>query len=490
MDTLKKYWLALSVAYFSLLLQFYEIFKASNRYAMRWRTIYLWEVVTAIMLLGTLYYLSYFSLTFLCRRYRAVQRLLNVAALVAMWFVFSRCLISMAVVSSGVPAVILSVVTFLPAKFLIYGASIPMAFAFTKFLKRTMCALYLILSPALLVLMICGLSYWQWEDADWQKYYSLISETESKVRDNDTYILVFDEWSYARTFTPEGSPKLALPNIEKLIAHSTFYPKAYSGGDDTISAIPRFIFQQNGELLKLTELQLSELLFAGKCIPGNSIFLSAPKDSLRIACGIYHNYSGLLSSETDYAARIDDPHVPFWHSVLGMLSTQLSWARIFGIRVKNNTREDLLQKSWASRVQKLHDLLLYGIEHSQVPLFMLFHYAVPHQPFVWSARGRIENPEWDPREHTIKGYLSNIQGVDHFLGEIISALEVAGRYDGATIIVTSDHSWRFDPDIMHTELSDDPFAATERRHVPLIVKNPGQNHMSIHTNITYLLNMF
>lgn len=490
MDTVKKYWLALSVAYFSLLLQFYEIFKSSNRYAMRWRCICLWEVVTAILLLGSLYYLGYFLLSFLCRRHRAVQRILIVAALVVMWFVFSRCLISMMAVSPSLSAGIVSVMTAPLAKILIYGLAIPMALAFTELFKRILCALYYVLSPALIVLVILGTGFWQWEDVDWQKYYTLINETISDMRGNDTYVLVFDEWSYARTFTPEGSPRLALPNIEKLMAHSTFYPKAFSGGDDTVSAIPRFIFQQDGELLKLKESQLSELLFAKKCFPSNSIFLSAPAGSLRIACGIYHDYGGLLSKETDYAARIDDPHIPFWHSVLGMSRTQMSWVRILGITARNETREDSLQKSWASRVQKLHDLLLYGIEHSQVPLFALFHYAVPHQPFVWSACGRIENQEWDPREHTIKGYLSNIQGVDHFLGEIISALEVAGRYDGATIIVTSDHSWRFDPEILHTELSDDPFAATERRHVPLIVKNPGQNHMSINTNITYLLNMF
>jgi hypothetical protein len=64
------------------------------------------------------------------------------------------------------------------------------------------------------------------------------------------------------------------------------------------------------------------------------------------------------------------------------------------------------------------------------------------------------------------GYLRQLVYFDRVVGELMERLKRAGKYEDALIILTSDHSWRFDPD---TKL-----ATQARRWVPLLVKLPGQ----------------
>ena len=74
---------------------------------------------------------------------------------------------------------------------------------------------------------------------------------------------------------------------------------------------------------------------------------------------------------------------------------------------------------------------------------VLLHVPVPHSPYVFEPDG---------------GYRPPSEGVG----------DVEGKFDRAMIVITSDHGWQFEHDPAYQTDPD------WDRHVPLIVKRPGQ----------------
>jgi arylsulfatase A-like enzyme len=66
---------------------------------------------------------------------------------------------------------------------------------------------------------------------------------------------------------------------------------------------------------------------------------------------------------------------------------------------------------------------------------------------------------------TAEEYARQVRYVDVVLGRFLDALEAAGRLDSATVVVTSDHSWKKDPD-------KGELVRERLRRVPLVVKWP------------------
>lgn len=133
------------------------------------------------------------------------------------------------------------------------------------------------------------------------------------------------------------------------------------------------------------------------------------------------------------------------------------------------------------------------------PKFGIFHYPVPHGPYVFTRSGPdLDLPrrmplDFSPRgktgfvrpdvDHHIARYRGNLEFMDTLLGEALLAMKAAGRFEAATIILTGDHSWRVDPEfdglcVQHgvalgkiAELEPPP---PELTHVPLVIKSPHQ----------------
>ncbi|TMQ69499.1 MAG: hypothetical protein E6K80_11495 [Candidatus Eisenbacteria bacterium] len=105
------------------------------------------------------------------------------------------------------------------------------------------------------------------------------------------------------------------------------------------------------------------------------------------------------------------------------------------------------------------------------------HYPLPHAPFIFDENGAFRgvyaidwhrpSGETDGAWGTEEEYQRQLAYLDHVVGQLVDRLRRAGKYDDALIVMTSDHSWRFDP---RTELT----VGTARRWVPLIIKLPGQ----------------
>jgi hypothetical protein len=89
--------------------------------------------------------------------------------------------------------------------------------------------------------------------------------------------------------------------------------------------------------------------------------------------------------------------------------------------------------------------------------FVFVHVGVPHAPTIFDRRrNTITVMNTSPT-----GYVDNLVLADRALAEMRATMERAGLWDGATVIVTSDHHWRTAP----ATSAVDP-------HVPFLVKLP------------------
>src|SRR5262245_9051957 len=142
------------------------------------------------------------------------------------------------------------------------------------------------------------------------------------------------------------------------------------------------------------------------------------------------------------------------------------WSRVFSrhwVRLNHRVRDDLFAIADTAPRRSL----------------VFIHYPAPHAPFVFNPDGSFRGPfpvnsgatadvDSDIMAGTPEDYHRQILYVDGVIGETIDHLKRAGDYHRALIILTADHSWRVDPDIA----PGDEHRA--RRHVPLMIKLPGQ----------------
>jgi hypothetical protein len=127
----------------------------------------------------------------------------------------------------------------------------------------------------------------------------------------------------------------------------------------------------------------------------------------------------------------------------------------------------------APRTAEIHRLAKHIILSIPQPSLAVFHYPVPHRPFVFDGSGVRDTPILDKRSE--EGYAGNLAYMDVLVGEVIEALRQAGRFNRSWLILASDHTWRVDP-----QLASDP-SQEELTHVPLIIKRPWQDTRRIIT---------
>jgi hypothetical protein len=121
-----------------------------------------------------------------------------------------------------------------------------------------------------------------------------------------------------------------------------------------------------------------------------------------------------------------------------------------------------INKKWRGFVQEL-------IRHSDANTFAMVHWPVPHGPWVLNEDGSYHGPFKRSRIlATPEEYQRHLAYVDLLLGETMAQLDSVGLLDRSLVIVTSDHSWKTDPDPSFHK------AAESRTWVPLIIKLPHQ----------------
>jgi len=114
-----------------------------------------------------------------------------------------------------------------------------------------------------------------------------------------------------------------------------------------------------------------------------------------------------------------------------------------------------------------------------------FHWPLPHGPFVFNEDGSYHGSYSGNAVLGFNGsaedYQRQLLYLDRVVGRIIGQLKAAGKFDEALLIFTSDHGWRWDPDLPVKDWTADPIL----RKVPLLVKLPGQQQAHVVNKTIY-----
>jgi hypothetical protein len=284
------------------------------------------------------------------------------------------------------------------------------------------------------------------------------------------YILLFDEWSLARSerdgeFLPE------LVNLRRLAARGTVYREARSAGDATQQSIPRLLFGENGEIVPgngRAMWQVGDSAWAATSRA--NLFRQARASGYRTElAGWYLPYAALVGDDLD-ACRAW-PQVPKREGPARLLD--LLWANLRHLpdplsrAVWRAIHSRRFSENWFALNRRIEREAMRLAREGPAQLLAFVHFPLPHAPFIFEADGRYAGPFENGRMFgTVEEYARQVRYLDVVLGRFLDTLEAAGRLDSAVVIVTSDHSWKKDPDKRERERD-------RLRRVPLVVKGPG-----------------
>ena len=486
----RKLWLAITVAYVALLPSFYVIFKAENRFTLMWDHSYHAAILTAVLSLGAVYYLAY---VLVCKVLSVRGVLRRVSDTVVVWaavVILVRTVVSLLDRSNVLHE---SIQSFLDKKIikLMYYGFLPFVpiLLWTKQAKRLVCGIYTLVSPMLIFLLVCPLTYITYDKNNPPLPHALVraESIACGFATGNIYIFILDEWSYDRTFA-DNEMLQKLGHLNHLLEVSTFYQEAYSPGATTLTSIPRFLFQNDTAFLQLDYDGVKNFINSGKPHKGPSIFSNVPLGWFTAVVGFWHDYPKLLGHEVDYAARVHNEAArrTYWKEVMYLLRTQCAWLHWFHINVR--LEDDHPSALWIYSQQEIPRQAKWIIRKVKAPTFAFFHYCMPHYPYVWDENGlKQEAVENYTYVESLEGYQNNLLYMDKTIADIVFTLKAAQKFDSSLLIITSDHSWRHDPDRPgYNAKHEDSNPFSPLKHVPLIVKQPGQRHGEVVNEVIHL----
>jgi hypothetical protein len=349
----------------------------------------------------------------------------------------------------------------------------------------------LILSP--LVLLVLGPAlFWR----SWDFPPDPIPASAGRGEDGTPiYFFVFDEWSYDRSVR-DGAFLPELPHLREFASHALFFTHARSPAAATHQSLPRILYQRRDD-------ESLPYVFIDKKDPEEpegpkpEHITAEPQPSTRpesilamarragyttYLVGFYLPYPHIVGSEADVCRAYSDypkgrslaermilvtlgaPEYWFMPGISGVWKRV--WSRVFS-------------HHWVQLNRRIQDDLMRVIQAAPRRALVFGHVPTPHAPFIFDGEGRYLGPfpiessatqdvDADIMAGTPSDYHRGLLYLDHVVGEIVSDLKASGELDRALVVMTSDHAWRTDPDIVPAE------AHARKRHVPLLVKLPGQ----------------
>jgi sulfatase-like protein len=287
------------------------------------------------------------------------------------------------------------------------------------------------------------------------------------------FLFLFDEWSYQRSY--DGAElRPFFRNLRQLARRSLEFTNAHSQAGITHLSIPSLLFQREGVLLPqngVTVWKQGDSTVQSAKLP--SIFAAAEARGYRTSLiGFYFPYRAVLGDQVDQI--IHQSYAPkgsrfgwameyFAARNLNFLAdpvSQILWDRWNSRRVSENWFR--INHKWRASVRDL-------VRRADRNTFAMIHWPLPHAPFVLNEDGSYRGPFKGARmEGSPADYQRHLALVDVVLGEALAELDTAGLLDQSLVIVTSDHSWKAEPDSVRRS------APGARTWVPLIVKLPHQ----------------
>lgn len=463
-------WLSFSAAFIALLPQFYLVYSASNRYTMLWSRTYHAAILSAIATLAVLFFAAQRTLKTLATR---LGRPFWADAVCMTWMVFLclRTLSALLVRMESLPEAFSHLLWSPWTKLVLYVAlPVPAILLHPAGARRVLRRLFAALSVPFLFFLASS-AIWP----TFENYHAGLDKTDAARKTaagRSFLVFILDEWSPSRTF---GAPdwRERFPALADLIRQSTWYTRAYSLGGETRVSLPRLLFSNDPGFLRKSYKEV--YAFNEKALPpeGPALFDLAPAEWLRLAVGFTLNYPVLLDGRADLALRFESENVrrTFRGEFRHLLLSQFAFLRILGIRY-----EYVVDPDWYPQME-VHEYALDVLCRHPADMLGWFHYCWPHYPYIWNRQGRKPGriSADAAREHTVDNYMDNLAYTDRIIGEICQTLRQCGRWDDSVIVFTSDHNWRFDPDQPESRADlEDPDPTSEWKHVPLIIKYPGQ----------------
>ncbi len=357
---------------------------------------------------------------------------------------------------------------FLLGIFVVYAG-----FRHTKKIKMLCITLCLIASPILPIFTFNALRYPSITSSMGSLPDHLESKNHNKEDKTNVYVFIFDEWSYQRSFNNQHLIS-EFKNLMHFTDYALVFHNAASPWPNTFTSIPSFLFQTN---LPFT-IKDGKMGFKGK------IFYP-----LSLAENVFHHvrelgfYTCIIGSYMPYGELLKDS-VEFSKSIsvvkrlgnsfqevseLHMLTAILMLPAPFFKHARRVIISYFFNQFQIRRVNTTHELVKSIIQNQTRPTFAVFHYMIPHFPYVYNRDGHKKLFAIYKRD-SIPDYYGNLAYLDEKIGEIISTLKESNKFDNSIIIMTSDHSLRYDPDY------NEDNSLLEKRHIPLFIKLPYQKH--------------
>ena len=287
------------------------------------------------------------------------------------------------------------------------------------------------------------------------------------------FLFVFDEWSYQRSYAGQELRPF-FRNLRHLASHSLEFTDGHSQAGATNPSVPRLLFQREGVLQPKNGIAVWEQ--GDSTVPSarlQSIFAAPRARGYRTSLlGFYFPYRAVLGDQVDQIVNTA------YESKGQRLGPRMASAAVTNLNSLADPLSQLLWRQWYARtlseswVRKNHAWRIAVrdlVRRSDANTFAVIHWPLPHGPFVLNEDGSYRGPFTGSRtEGTPAAYQRHLAFLDLVLGEAVAELDSAGLLDRALVIVTSDHSWKTEPD---SSLRTAPGART---WVPLIVKLPYQ----------------
>jgi Sulfatase len=328
----------------------------------------------------------------------------------------------------------------------------------------------LFMLPLTVILSLQMLSWPSWDTRSGQlERRNTAGETPTRP----VFLFIFDEWSQERS-APSGQYLSFFRNVRQLASQATLYTHALSDGMDTDVSLPRILYSQLGHLLADGNQLLWRTGESNEPVNDvpNIFELGRSRGYTTAMLGYYLPYRALLGDQVDFVATY--PHVAKSDSWAGKVAETLLGSEVFlpdpvNRWIGRRLNEQLLSRHWIRLNHRVRAHFRSVLIQAGARGFVVVHFPLPHGPFVYNADGSFRGPfRGRPTDGTPADYERSLRYLDVVIGDLTNEIRLAGLFDSALVVLTSDHSWRVDPDTARMNQPD------AYRRVPLLVKWPGQ----------------